>query len=371
MTSNINDDRIFRGRSGPIVLVVLGLLLIVGFVRTGSAPTPEAGPSGSTYSTAPSGVSGFAELLNRLGYDVETVRHPLADRPPKPTDTLIIVNGHRLDSSDRRAFRTFLEQGGRLVIAGSTPLGGIVSGPPSDTGVLPQPHQLLYPFEGLTSVEAVGNPDGSRAWLREGSLLPIAGNADGTILGVERLGDGLVVAIADATMLSNEHLDFGSNSVLAAAAAGDPSRTVRFVEYVHGFDPPTGLGGLPTAWKQTLLVLAVAAVVWLAAHGVRLGPPEETARQLPPPRAAYVDALAGMLSRTKDPSATLPISDMIRSELGRRGSASEHIEDQLAVARRLGIDENMTRRALEQGTDREDLIARGTVLARLTNKEQL
>ena len=59
--------------------------------------------------------------------------------------------------------------------------------------------------------------------------------------------------------------------------------------------------GCPARVRWTLLGLALTALVAIWAVGRRFGPPEDPDIEAPPPRVAYVDALAAALVRTKKP----------------------------------------------------------------------
>ena len=63
--------------------------------------------------------------------------------------------------------------------------------------------------------------------------------------------------------------------------------------------PARGLAALPARFGWALIGLLLAALVFLFARGRRLGPPEPERRELPPPRRAYVDALAATMARGK------------------------------------------------------------------------
>ena len=84
----------------------------------------------------------------------------------------------------------------------------------------------------------------------------------------------------------------------------------------------------------------MAAAAWLLARSRRLGPPEDEARALPPPRWAYVDAVAGTLARTRRPhEATEPVRQRARQLIARRtGLPPDAAPDDLyRAALRLGL----------------------------------
>ena len=78
----------------------------------------------------------------------------------------------------------------------------------------------------------------------------------------------------------------------------------------------------------------------MVARGRRLGPPEAEGRELPPPRRAYVDSLAGIMARARRPDEALePVRAETKARLARRvglppDAAPEALE---AAARRLGL----------------------------------
>jgi hypothetical protein len=110
-------------------------------------------------------------------------------------------------------------------------------------------------------------------------------------------GRGRVVMVADPSPLQNRLLARADNAALALALSGQGPLT--FVESVHGYGAATGLAALPADAGWALILLAAAALALMAARGRRFGPPEAARRELAPPRAAYVDALATTLARRR------------------------------------------------------------------------
>jgi hypothetical protein len=122
------------------------------------------------------------------------------------------------------------------------------------------------------------------------------------------VGRGRLLALADSSPLQNTGLRRADNAALALRLAGPEGRPVVFAESVHGFAPRSGLAALPGRWQVALGGLLLAALLGLLALGRRFGPPERADRELPPPRRAYVDAVAATLRRTKTTSsATAPL----------------------------------------------------------------
>jgi hypothetical protein len=188
------------------------------------------------------------------------------------------------------------------------------------------------------------------------------------VLLVAAVGRGRVALVADPSPLQNRLLAKADNAALAAALAGPPGRPVVFAETVHGYGQPRGLGALPERWKWTLAGLLLAAAAWVASRIRRLGPTELESRALPPPRRAYVDAVAAALARTRRPGASAErVREAARRGVARRaGLGSDPSAESLAqAAATLGLSEEeaalLTRPARDQD---EDLLLAGRALAR-------
>src|SRR4029079_2776927 len=98
---------------------------------------------------------------------------------------------------------------------------------------------------------------------------------------------------------------------------------------------------IPTPWKLALVILAAAAVVFAWSRSRRLGPPDRPARDLPPPRADELRALAVSLERARDPGRALaPLQEWARLQIAQRAhlrsDASPEPLDRAAITRGLG-----------------------------------
>lgn len=142
--------------------------------------------------------------------------------------------------------------------------------------------------------------------LATGPLVPVAGAGTRPTVLVGAVGEGRVVALADAGPLQNVSLGQADNAAFALAAAGDRDRPVVFVESVHGYGA-SGLDAVPAAWKWAAAGLVVALLAGLWAAGTRFGPAEPGARALRPPRRDHVEAVAAGLDLTE------PVSDLPRA----------------------------------------------------------
>jgi hypothetical protein len=362
----MNREPIFRSRAGLIVMIAAGVLLVAGLFQSAPQPQPRDGPSGSSYATHDSGTAALATLLERNGFEVSRTRTPVAELPPAPQDVVVLVNGGILDRDDVRALNDFIASGGRFIAIDSRLDGIVANTPDRPTNTSTEASSLLSvgPFAAVETTTPV------RVWPAAGSLLPLVGNEDGTLVGIDTSRGGAVVAVADSSVVENGRLGDGDHALLAIQMIGETEGTVRFLEYVHGFTRPTGLSALPARWKQGLLVASLAGVVWLVARGKRFGPVEKTARDLPPPRSAYVDAIAATLATGADPEVAATLDRAIERELNRRGVAAGSPE---AVERavRSGAGRETAELALSTTGSEAVMAAKSVLLSHLVNKEKL
>lgn len=383
MTSNIVE----RWRSATPatrgVVVVIGLVAAVNLTLFGIKQIAGGEPGGrasSSYATAPDGVGAYAELLARNGHPVSRIRTAPSEQVLDPMTTVVVLDPFEILPEDGRSLRAFLEGGGRLVASEgfATPwLGDLLDDPPtigeSASGIA---RPLLPIFPGVQRVRHVGQD----AWNDVGETEAALGDGEHVLVAFAEVGSGSVVLLADTSPLKNKLLDQADNAAFGLALAGEPGRTVQFLETVHGYGTSQGLGALPAQWRWSLAGLGAAALVYMVARGRRLGPPEEEARSLPPPRRAYVDSLAATLVKTNDPSAAAaPIRSAVRDNLALRtglsrsaydagaGDDAAYDDELRTAATRIGIDPAVIEAALSTVTSNDDLLAVGAALARLTD----
>ncbi len=330
------------------VLFVLAVNLI-GLLVGSLAPTP-GGPTSSSYATGPDGLAAWAELLVRSGHEVTRSRVQPEDVATGNATTLVIVDPTGLSTVQRTAVLDHVERGGRLIAGGSHAswTEDILPG----LAWSPRPLRkasVLVPTAETAGVSLVTG-GGSGSFESTGGALPLVGRDGATLAALARIGEGTAVLVSDASFLQNAALDRADNAALALGIAGPQSRSVVFLESVHGYTSATGLAALPDEWKWALAFAGLAALVMIAARVRRLGPPDELGRDLPPPRAAYVDSLAGILGRTGAPHEALA---GLRSEALRRARIGDpEREDFDRVAAQLDLPEG-EKRVLASGVRTE------------------
>jgi hypothetical protein len=253
------------------VVAVNAVLWLVDYVAPGTSGKPS-----SSLATAPRGFAAWAELAQRNGVRVVALRDRLRDARLPDGATVVALDVPRLRRADAQALRRFADRGGSVVVGGR------------------RPQRWLDVF----ASELSWRSDGPRSATVGDRRLVLAGHgswAGGATL-VEEHG---VALLADSSPLQNARLAEGDNAAFALDLAG--RGPLVFAESAHGYTTARGLSALPRNAKGALVLLLVAALALMLARGRRFGPVEPEARELAPPRVAYVDALAATLARAKQP----------------------------------------------------------------------
>jgi hypothetical protein len=357
---------------GIVVAVVVANLAARALDQSVGGSAPGGAPS-SSYATAGNGLAAYAELLARAGHPVSRHRGALADGDVPTTSTLMILDPDVLTPNDAGVALTFVVNGGRLVIGGNDPnryLRMLRDRPPtwSATGGTGEYSDTAAPFQAIREVTTNTN----NAWIKMGTSSPLVGTTTDALLTHEQVGQGEMLFIADVSPLSNDLLATSDNAGFGVLLAGDDGRPVVFDEGVHGYGQSRGISAIPTRWKYALGVLALAALILLWARARRLGPPEDAARELAPPRREYVDALAATLQRTGEPSRALdPVRATIRREVASRAGLDADATDAdfMRAATSIGLDEQDAQIVVRGASSDEEVVVVGRALARLERWE--
>lgn len=347
-----------------VVVAVNVLLLALGL----AFPSP-GGPRSSSYATAPEGLAAYATLLRDNGYDVSAALDAPTDDTLDPRSTVVLLDPDTVLEEEAQALGRFVERGGRLVAGGPDPtwLASVLEGAPEWSPDGFESADALAPVPETAGVARVST-GGIGSWTAVGSSLPALGDdGDRSLLVVGRAGAGSFALLADASPLHNDRLGEDDNAALGLALAGSRDRPVTFVETVHGYGAERGLAALPDGWKVALAGLVLAGLLLMLARGRRLGPPEDEERTLPPPRRAYVDAIAASLAKTGQPSAALgPVRGRGRALVAARAGSRELDDGDLRrTGRRIGLSDEEVDALAGEGAGERDLLDAGRALARL------
>lgn len=366
-----------------VQLAAAGAFLVLAGVASGrgSGGSGGEGPPSSSHSAAPDGLAAYPALLARFGHRSEPANGNLADARLAPTSTLVVVDARdALDAGEIEVLTRFVERGGRLVVAGNEEqwpeelVPGLVSGAARAGPAEVSPAQLNIVVPGAVEVGSArrveGAGGGSFRTLGEAAPLMVGPSGE-PVAAVARRGSGQILVLADSSVLQNRFLGRADNAALALALVGEPRRVVRFAEGPHGFDsePP----GLPSSWSVAWWTLVLAGAILALACGRRLGPVEEPERDLPPPRLAYVSALAGTLLRSGRTGESLePIrARCLRMVASARWLPVEPDNAELrAAAAALGLSDEEVEALVRPAEGTGGALALGRALARLSVGEK-
>jgi hypothetical protein len=367
--------RLHPAARAAIVIVVLAVVvnIVLSLLDSSTRGADETAPQSSSLSTGRDGLAAYAELLRRNDHDTAAQRGEVTGTTLSSADTLVVLDPVGFDRDEERAVRRFVERGGRLVAGGAGATGllaAVLDDPPawSPTGIRnAEPVGSAREVAGLGSVRTAD--EGS--WSAPGETTPVLAGESRTLATIADVVRGRVVALADPSPLQNRLLGTADNAGFGLAAAGE-GRTVVFAEGAHGYGEASGLGAIPGRWQIALVGLTLAALLGVVAAGRRLGPPEDAARPLPPPRREYVDAVADSLARTKRPAEALaPLQAAARARLARRaGLPPTASEEQLrAAAARLGWSAAEADALFAPARTVDEVVTAGSALARANEGE--
>jgi hypothetical protein len=354
-----------------LVVLIVVINLIARGLDSAVGGSEPSGASGSSYATSSGGLSAYAQLLADYGHPVQRQRGNLGDAVLDPSATLILTGSGRpapLQTDELATITTFLEQGGRAVLVElrEQDVRAITGIAPDVTDGVRDYHDFAPELGDLRTVRT----DGVFAYAPQRNLTVLASEADRGLLVSTRASAGTVLLLAEATPLQNVAIGEADNAAFGLALP-DPDQPVVFAEGVHGYGQQSGLAAIPDRWKAGLVLLGLAAILFAWSRARRLGPPDRPARELPPARSTYVDAMADTLERTRDRARALaPLGEWARHRI-KVGAGLPTDADRDAVtaaARRLGMSEAEIVTLWQPPVDDDEVLALGRVVTRVTDE---
>lgn len=223
LSTESNERRLPRLRRGWAKwLLALVVVVMFGWVSSSSNDVTAAF---DPESTEPNGTRALALLLERFGSSIEQ------SDEPKGTTAVVFVDNLTRKESD--ALRTWVRDGGTLVVA--DPGSQLLDVEQSGEDVLRQPRTLRARCDselvaGIQEIEPERR--GQYAVFESKPLTTSCFAAtDGSFMQVDRLGDGRIVAIGGGNIFTNAALGDADNSVLAMNLLHSPGGgPVTFVE---------------------------------------------------------------------------------------------------------------------------------------------
>lgn len=301
--------------------------------------------------TNPWGTKAWRELLERSGVGTETWAQSLTGLSEEVDFLIILDPGNPVTGQEREALTQWVAGGGRLIIApfahrAGTTLGGrtakaaleqtlaafgvgIASGsaadvrvrPAADSSLTADVSSVLVPTDGrLRIISTDDEGDGASA------VEVLLSDEDGRPAAVSVThGEGHVIVLSEAEIVSNATLPRADNVVLAANlvfAGGAPER-VYFDEYHHGIVGAEGVfAGREvdtTPFRNTALALLGVALIYAIGRSRRFGAPMPQTGGTRRASADYVRALAQIHSRAR---AAGTAASMLAAGLRRRAAAA-------------------------------------------------
>jgi hypothetical protein len=342
------------------LLVALAMWLAIVLLLGGAASGFEGGSvDAAPDSTSATGYAALVSLLEENGHKVFSDARSLVDIGSGGGGTIVVTNSV-LSAAENRVVDRLVRSGFLLIVIGGDsletlrPLAGSAiswtSGGPTSYSVSDHDSEDLRVDTVVT--------DGAGTFTDIGSATALLGSAGQTLAATMPVGAGRVDLIADSSVFANSHLGDADNAAFALDVFGPPRSRVTIS--VANQSSGSGLGVLPGSWQLALLFLLFAWVAWVFSVGKRLGPPDGVDDRLAAPaRRSYVDSLATLLTRTKDPAPVgAELAHLLRRRLGRQvGSGLTSDEDLVRAARQAGLSEQEAAMMVHTVTSEHDLVA--------------
>jgi hypothetical protein len=327
-----------RGRTA--ILLVGSLLLFVGIGLLAYRGTAfDYTRDHASDRTNPWGAKAWRELLGRSGLTTRTWSRPL-DELPEEVQTLVLLDPvEPITAEEQDGLLSWVRGGGRLIFAPfakrpsdasmhelltalglrrtlGAPLGEAVPRR-SDLPVTADASAIVVPTEARLHPEAV-----VEAGLEPITLFADEHGAAAVQIGV---GEGIVIAVAEAEVFANATLREADNVVFAANVIfdGGAPDVVYFDEYHRGGERPGEVFGTaevdPTPVWNTALALLAVATIYALGRARRFGAPVADAGERRRGSADYVSAFAQLYDRADAAGAA---AAMLSAALRRRLAAS-------------------------------------------------
>jgi len=332
-----------------IVVIPIALVVLINAFAVSVNPLRRFDPIAdySTHRVSPLGCRAWLRLLEHYGYPVRRVEEPL-NLAIADFDQLWVVDPTvPLAPAEAPALHRWVEDGGVLICAmdelcrarffamAASPeesASGTASAFPelADIRFSGEPYSLV-PYVFQSDIDAIPTKEvpceADVPFGDDVSALLVARDAriaelgdewtvlveddEGIILAERPVGEGKVVATANADLFANRFIDKADNAVLTVniAHSAGPGGAIGIDEYHHGFRTMTSLSDviLGFSGRYGLLEVAVLALIALGVSSRRFG----SAIPLVPPsrRSAleHVDSMAGLYSKAAARTAAVAI----------------------------------------------------------------
>jgi hypothetical protein len=327
-------SRTYNRLTATVAMVIFLVIAVVLASFSTRESTDAIRQRPSTFFTDPTGARALLLVMKQLLPSAEQWRRPLQllalpNRPDSPTTLIVAGPGLPISKSESDYLDRWLAAGGQLILltGNGWPTGQRLEsdeeasdeteGPSDDR---PEDRSVKFLSRYAPSLRwtkpgkaQTGEASGpsvpsaglklrwSRSFTETGNVKVIAA-AENKALAVEMpVGQGRIIAIADATMASNRALRRSDNSVwLVSLAAGWANGKILFDEYHHGFGEKRSTAELTrafltTSWGWCVLQIAAAGLLYAFAYRRRFGRISEAPATDRASSLELVEARAGLL----------------------------------------------------------------------------
>jgi hypothetical protein len=324
--------------------IVTVLLTVASFVLSPvqSLPTED----GSSYAVHAEGGKAAFLLLKDLGYGVERSHDPIANLRAVPGETTLILANPTLPASqqDRRALRTFLEQGGTVLVTGPSAPTFLPEAPRTTSKLTSSRRQAAALPSPLTSgVDAIEMPSATGALPLNDRYVAVYGTYDAPAVLTARFEKGRAIWWAASTPLVNSGVgDPGHVELLVNMLGAPGQRRVLWDEFYHGYDRSfwsyVAATPLPIAGLQLLAIAVAAGFTYSRRH-------RPIRARVVEPRTSpleFIDTIGGLYQRAKAANAAVAtVYTRVRSQLlAQAGLPQTATDDRLVsvAGERLAMD---------------------------------
>ena len=309
---------------------------------------PDALPrnDGSSYAPHQAGARAAYLLLQQLGYSVDRSFEPLASlqRNPETTTLVIAQPSARPSDQDARALRSFLNRGGRLLIAGAETTWFLPELPKriGARALHPRKQHAALPGVWTAGVPEVELPSAGAKLPLESPFIPVYGTYDDPAVLTGRFDNGHVMWWAGAGPLMNGGIaDPGHVELLINSIGPARGRTVVWDEFYHGHTRSLWSYLASTPIPFALLQMAGIAGLALFTFTRRSKPVRALVTEPRTSPLEFIDTMGGLYERARAANAAVAtVRNRVRRQLlDAAGLPSSTPDDQLArvAAERLSL----------------------------------
>jgi len=318
---------IFEART--LLLAAVAMAVVSGYWAAVSLSKDYyvvSSPPGSVFSSEAEGLKVLYNYLEALDVPAQTL-NSFEELPEG--GTIVVAAQRALDRSptaaESRALATWVEEGGRLVLAGHSARevlrGARIGGGPAmaeETALAPRLPSIYADGVG----EVFIGPE--RVLAEDAGWATHMKDISGQVLISRAYGRGEVVWLSSVYPLSNEGLGEADNARLATLLVASVT-PVHFDEYHHGFVRGGGVWQrLGDGGRAASVIGLVALVLMLLSVSRRFGPAIEASEEPVARTGAYVESLAELYRKAGTRSSALAsVEEGVRSALVRRHGSEE------------------------------------------------